>query len=179
MQCNLSCHSTDRRAFNNYSFEAKDAHAEGAQLVFLPIDTPGGLDLAVRDIIQGILASPIPVACHVAPSGVRAASAGTYILYACHDAAMASATNLSAATPVQIAGPALPSWPGDRLTTPPNESDDERNTGQTDKAPVKSAMEKKILNDALADNTEQLLQPLHKKSFVIHEHTIVLETSDA
>jgi membrane-bound serine protease (ClpP class) len=125
----------------------EEAADEGVTLVVLKMDTPGGLDLAMREMIQTIIASPIPVVTYVAPSGARAASAGTYILYASHVAAMAPGTNLGAATPVQIGGFG---FPPDESRDSKSEKDDEESTQDKMAKSASDTMTHKMVNDAEA-----------------------------
>nr|WP_246506549.1 nodulation protein NfeD [Mesorhizobium silamurunense] len=120
----------------------KAASERNAAVLVLQLDTPGGLVTSMREMIADILASPVPVIGYVAPAGGHAASAGTYILYATHVAAMAPGTNLGAATPVEFGG--LPSLPGGEKDNGPGK--DGKDSGR----PPGDAMMAKVTNDAVA-----------------------------
>ncbi len=119
----------------------EEAGKSNSELVVLRIDTPGGLLAATRDLIQCILGAPRPIAVYIAPSGARAASAGTYIAQAAHIAAMAPGTHLGAATPVALG---LPS------PTPPNDRRRDERENEPGSGTQRSALDRKVLNDAVA-----------------------------
>ncbi len=138
----------------------EDARGAGAELMVIELNTPGGLDAATRDIIGMFLNSSVPVATFVYPAGSRAASAGTYMLYGSHIAAMAPTTNLGAATPVQMGGGDIGGGEQDAPgtdETPAEESGSQEN-GQPDgdggepseTGGSGSAMERKVINDSVA-----------------------------
>ena len=180
------------------------AAADQAHLVVIEMDTPGGLDTSMRDIIKAILASPVPVATYVSPKGARAASAGTYILYASHLAAMAPATNLGAATPVELA-PAgeQPAQPDKPTAAPPGDAKmrkavhnaaayirslaelrgrnaewAERAVREAVSLSASEALELKVI-DLVATDLDDLLKQASGRTIGMEDRTLTLETAGA
>ncbi|MGR8934150.1 MAG: NfeD family protein [Gammaproteobacteria bacterium] len=171
-------------ATGHYIVRNLDKAANAAAVcILIRIDTPGGLDATMREIVKKIIASPVPVVAYVAPSGARAASAGTYILYASHVAAMAPATNVGAATPVQIAAPGGLGSNGEE----PGDS------GQKDASKKKpeipdNPMAHKMINDAVAyiqglakmrgRNAEWAEKAVREAASISSEEALVLHVID-
>lgn len=131
------------------------ADGQDVNLLVLRLDTPGGLDKSMRGMIKAILASPVPVATYVAPNGSRAASAGTYIMYASHIAAMAPATNIGSSTPVNIGGGSplpIPGGPPAEQDDPAPEESGESGEAEDEQAPAPAAgaLDRKVVNDAVS-----------------------------
>jgi membrane-bound serine protease (ClpP class) len=180
-----------------------DTTSQQPSLIVLQLDTPGGLDSVMRSIIKRILSSNIPIVGYVHPQGARAASAGTFILYATHIAAMSPATNIGAATPVQIGLPQTPTDPNNQDNGSTENSAMERKMVNDAKAYIEGLADLRGRNrewaseavmggvsmsakDALAENVvnivandiDDLLEQLNGYSVVINEQIITLDTSD-
>ncbi|WP_296893025.1 nodulation protein NfeD [Thiobacillus sp.] len=179
------------------------AAEDRAQLVVIELDTPGGLDTSMRAIIKAILASPVPVATYVAPQGARAASAGTYILYASHIAAMAPATNLGAATPVELAPARDKPDAAKPADAPPGDAKmrkvvqdaaayirglaelrgrnaewAERAVREAVSLPASEALKLKVV-DVVATDLDDLLRQLNGRRVRLGDRTITLDTAHA
>ncbi|MFA9372998.1 MAG: nodulation protein NfeD [Poseidonibacter sp.] len=186
----------------------KHSKNNNSSLILIELDTPGGLASSMRDMIQDILNSKIPVVMFVSPKGARAASAGTFLMYASHIAVMSEGTNIGAATPVNL------------FQTPKNTNPTKPENEVVSKPDNKSALEKKVLNDSLAyiksiaelrnrnitwamdavkegksisakealeikvidfiaNDIQDLLQKIHGKKVLIDKKEVIIDTKDA
>ncbi len=180
----------------------EEAVASGAELVIIKIDTPGGLAKPMRDIVQDILVSPVPIAVYVAPTGARADSAGTYILLAAHIAAMAPTTHIGAATPVPLFGGGEPTEEGEEAPAPSPGADakimndaisyirglaerHDRNADWAETAVTEAAtltdteaLEQNVI-DVIATSTRDLLAQIDGREVEVAGETRTLDTADA
>lgn len=163
------------------------AEERNAEALVLRIDTPGGLVTSMRDIISAILAANVPVIGYVGPPGAQAASAGTYLMYATHVAAMAPGTNMGAATPIQIGG--FPGSPSPKPTTPEDkESKEKEAKEEKPRTAPENAMEAKAVNDAVAfirslaelrgRNVEWAEKAVREAASVSADHALTLKIID-
>jgi membrane-bound serine protease (ClpP class) len=163
------------------------ANDAGAQLVVIQLDTPGGLDTAMRKIVQAILNSDVPVAVIVAPSGARAASAGLFITMAAHVAAMAPGTNIGAAHPVDISQGEIPSTLQDKVTNDAvayiqaiaqqrgrNAEWAEEAVRQSASLTAQQALEKQVV-DLVADDLTDLLALLDGRQVTVNGNEVTLQ----
>jgi len=148
----LELHGAIGPSLAHYIVGGIEAAQDDASLIILEMDTPGGLDTSMREIIQAILASEVPVATYVSPAGARAASAGAFILYSSHIAAMAPGTAVGAATPVQMGG-------GESSSPIPSEDPEGTGEEEVELEPLpegasatapRTPLDAKAMNDALA-----------------------------
>ncbi|WP_043527562.1 NfeD family protein [Litchfieldella xinjiangensis] len=131
----------------------EESEERDAELMVVQLDTPGGLDASMRDMISAMLGASVPVAIYVSPSGARAASAGTYLLYASHVAAMAPATHLGSATPVQMGGGGgFPGTGGNEESEGSEAAGTQESETTSEDSPRRgeTAMERKVLEDAVS-----------------------------
>ncbi|MDR5874607.1 nodulation protein NfeD [Halomonas sp. CUBES01] len=125
----------------------RKAREQNSEVIVVELDTPGGLVDTTRDMIREMLNADIPVAMYVSPSGARAASAGTYLLYGSHVAAMAPATHLGSATPVQMGGSG---FPGSADEADDNAEGQSEGESESESGSESSAMERKVMEDAVS-----------------------------